>query len=120
MKKEFANLNELLKEKFIFVVLNNSINENSTKEEIKRFTLNAWELDNERALKPDFIIGIKNGVGISCYRITGVGKIKSNNKIFFGIVDDGEEYDYSDLVAGIDFIKLGIKTNHNAVQYINC
>lgn len=114
------NLQQLLKEKLILVVLNNSITTKSTLEQIEESTLNAWKLDKKRALTPDYIIGLYHGIGISCYKIEGVGIRKADGRVFFSILGmNGIKTDLSNIVNQVDFKAIGIRSGHKEIQYIN-
>lgn len=115
------NLSELLQEKLVLVVINNTVSNNSTPEQIIDATLNAWKMDKKRAKLPDYIIGIKHGIGVSCYKIEGVGIRKSDGRVFFSTrAENTSHMDLSHLVKGVDLKKMDVRHGSKEIQYINC
>lgn len=115
------NLQDILTHRCLIVVLNQSVNSYSTSDEIEDRTLHAWKLNYKRAKEVEFIIGIVNGVAVSCFYVTGSGVNYSDGRVFFSNREaNGTHNNYTNLVSGNNLITLGIKTNRKEVQYINC
>lgn len=114
-------LDELLKEKLILAVINNSTGSNSTPDQIMDATLNAWHMNYKRASNANFILGIRHGIAYGCYKIEGIGIRKCDQRVFFSNRDiNGNLIDLSKLVYGLDLKKIGLRKGYKEIQYINC
>ena len=107
-------LQELLNQKVLLVVINNTVCTTSTQDQIKEATLSAWKMNTKKASKVEYVIGIKNGIGVSCYKIDEIQIRKEDGRVIF----KGTE-DLSNIVKGINFKEIGVRKGYKEIQYIN-
>lgn len=108
------NLQDILNEKILLVVINNTVCTTSTEDQIKEATLSAWKMNIKKALNVEYVVGIKNGIGVSCYKVDRIQIRKEDGRVIF----EGSE-DFSHLVRGINFKEMGVRKGYKEIQYIN-
>ncbi|MBN1067587.1 hypothetical protein [Clostridium sp. ZS1] len=106
------NLNQIINDETALVVINKSVNNNSTINAIRQFTLNAWKMNREKASSLKYVIGIRYGIGISCYEIDRMS-IRGDGRVIFS-----PKNDLSSIVKDADFKQMGIRKGHGAFQYL--
>jgi hypothetical protein len=108
------NLQDILNQKVLLVVINNSVCTTSTEEQIKEATLSAWKMNTKKASKIEYVIGLKNGIGVSCYKVDEIQIRKEDGRIIFKSNED-----LSNIVKGINFKEMGVRKGYKEIQYIN-
>ena len=106
------NFDELMDEKVLLVVVNKTVAEQSTKEQIKSATLGDWKIDLRKLPDIEYVIGIKDQIGVSCFKINNYKILPDTRRVRFE-----SESDLSNLVIGVNF--SSIRKGHGAIQYIN-
>lgn len=135
MKKELSNLTkeqiELLekevgvdactffKNRILLVTVNQTVTVHSSEDEKEDFTLNAWKADFKRANNIDYIIGLRHGIIVGCYKVEGIG-FRKDGRIFFSNRDVNGNKIRINSFNGLDLHKLKLKTNKAEIQYLNC
>lgn len=107
-------LDQLLNQKLLLVVVNNTTCYTSTKEQISTATLGYWKVDLKKAIQVDYIIGVRHGIAVSCYKIDRIEIRKSDGRALFK-----SEEDLSDIIRGINLKDLGVRKGYKEIQYIN-
>lgn len=106
------SFDELMNEKVLLVVVNKTVAEQSTKEQIEWATLGDWKVDLRKLPDIEYVIGIKDQIGVSCFKINNYTISPKTRRVRFI-----SEIDLSNLVIGVNF--SDIRKGHGAIQYIN-
>ncbi len=104
----------LLEKKILIVVIDKSTSVASTPIELKEGTLAAWGIDLRKAAEVEYVIGIREGIAKTCFKIDSFSIRKTDGRVIFNSCKNE-----SHLVQGFDMHKASLKTNHKEVQYLN-
>ncbi len=108
------NLEKLLSEKILLTVINKTTCDTSTSDQIKISTLTYWKMNLKKAKDVDYVIGIRHGIAISCYRVDGIELRKEDGRVGFKFCED-----LSHIVNGVNLKEMGVRKGHKEIQYIN-